>query len=382
MNDVNITFDEKQLKKAAEETVELIEQLCGIPAPSNMERKRAEFCRDWLEKNGAEGVYTDVADNVIYPVNCEDKDDIVVFMAHTDTVFPDTEPMEFVNDGTYLRSPGVGDDTTCLAVMMTVAKRMIEKGAVPKRGILFVADSGEEGLGNLRGVRQIMKDYAGRISEVYTFDGQYNAIVNKCVGSHRYKVTAETEGGHSFNAFGNANAICELSKLICRLCSCEVPHDGDSKTTYNVGFINGGTSVNTIAQKAEMFYEYRSDSDVCIKKMQQFFEGEIAAAQAEGKAKFSVETIGIRPCGSDVDGKRLEEMSKKVIDICEKHSGIPCRCDSGSTDCNIPMSVGVPAVCVGIYLGEGEHTREEKVLISSITVGLKIAAELVASYII
>ena len=377
---MNIAFDEKQLESAAAETVELIEQLCGVPAPSNMERNRAEFCRDWFEKNGAQGVYIDSADNVIYPVNCDGREDIVVFMAHTDTVFPDTEPMKFVNDGTYLHSPGVGDDTACLAIMMTVVKQLIKQGATPKRGIIFAANSGEEGLGNLRGIRQIMKDYGGRISEVYTFDGQYNAIVNKCVGSHRYKVTAETEGGHSFNAFGNANAICELSKLICRLCSGEVPHVGNSKTTYNVGVINGGTSVNTIAQSAEMLYEYRSDSAECIGRMQQFFEEAVAAAKAEGKAAFEVEVLGIRPCGGDVDEKQLAEMSRKVADICEKHSGVTCEINSGSTDCNIPMSLGVPAVCVGLYLGGGEHTREEKVLIGSIPVGLKIAAELIGSY--
>lgn len=129
-----------------------------------------------------------------------------------------------------------------------------------------------------------------------------------------------------------------------------------------------------------MMYEYRSDSEKCLKKMQIFFENEIEKAKAEGKAKITVETVGIRPCGGVVDEQLLAEMSEKCVRICEKHSGIPCKCDSGSTDCNIPMSLGVPAVCVGTYLGSGAHTREEKTQISSIPVGLKIAAELILEY--
>ena len=166
----------EHLEDVKQETITLIEELCGIPAPSNHEEKRAEFCKKWLEDCGAEGVVIDSALNVLYPLGCEDKDDIVLFLAHTDTVFPDLEPMPFKNDGEYLYSPGVGDDTTCLAIMMIIVKYIIKYGLMPKRGILFAANSGEEGLGNLKGIRQIMKDYEGRISEVYAFDGMY--IVN------------------------------------------------------------------------------------------------------------------------------------------------------------------------------------------------------------
>lgn len=370
----------KYLEDSFEEVLELIEALCRIPAPSGHEEARAVFCKNWLLEQGAEGVVIDEALNVLYPVNCEGRNDIVLFMAHTDTVFPDTEPMPFSRDIEYLYSPGVGDDTTCLAVLMMIAKYIAQEKIKPKRGILFAANSCEEGLGNLKGIKQIMKDYAGRIQEVYTFDGRYNEIINKCVGSHRYEVTFETEGGHSFRSFGNNNAIHVMSKLICRLYSCEVSVCGDSRTTYNVGIVEGGTSVNTIAQKAKMMYEYRSDSEKCLKKMQIFFENEIEKAKADGKAKITVETVGIRPCGGAVDEQLLAEMSEKCVRICEKHSGVPCKCDSGSTDCNIPMSLGVPAVCVGAYLGSGAHTREEKTQISSIPVGLKIAAELILEY--
>lgn len=188
------------LKNSEEETFQLIETLCGIPAPSHHEEKRAEFVKNWLVENGAEGVYIDEALNVVYPVGCDEKNDIVVFLAHTDTVFPDMEPMPYVNDGEYIHSPGVCDDTACLAVLMIVARYVAQKNMMPNGGIMFVANSCEEGLGNLKGMKQIMVDYTGRIKPVYAFDSEYTSLVNKCVGSHRYEILFETEGGHSYNA--------------------------------------------------------------------------------------------------------------------------------------------------------------------------------------
>ena len=368
------------LKDSEEETIKLIETLCGIPAPSHHEERRAEFVKNWLEANGAKGVYIDSALNVLYPVGCEGRDDIVVFLAHTDTVFPDMEPMPFVNDGEYLYSPGVGDDTTSLAVLMMIARYVAQNDLKPSRGVLFVANSCEEGLGNLKGTKQFMADYEGRITEFYSFDAKFPAMTNKCVGSHRYEILFETEGGHSFGAFGNRNAIYAMADVVCRLYDHEVPVDGNSRTTYNVGIVEGGTSVNTIAQSCKVLYEYRSDSAECLAKMQAFFEETIAQAKEAGKADIKVNLLGVRPCEKDVDTVRLAEMTAKAIRISEKHSGIPCEAKSGSTDCNIPMSMGIPAIAVGVYLGDGTHTREERVLISSIPTGLKIGAELILEF--
>lgn len=370
----------KYIKNSEEETIKLIERLCGIPAPSHHEERRAEFVKNWLEENGAKGVYLDSALNVLYPVGCEDKDDIVVFLAHTDTVFPDVEPMPFVNDGEYLYSPGVGDDTTSLAVLMMIARYVAQNDLKPSRGILFVANSCEEGLGNLKGIKQFMTEYDGRIKEVYSFDAEYSTIINKCVGSHRYELLFETEGGHSFGAFGNRNAIHAMADVVCHLYECEVPVDRNSRTTYNVGIVEGGTSVNTIAQSCKMLYEYRSDSAECLAKMQAFFEEMIANAKEDGKAEITVNLLGVRPCEKGVNLVRLAEMTERAIRVCEKYSGIPCVEKSGSTDCNIPMSMGIPAIAVGVYLGDGTHTREERVLISSIPIGLKIGAELILEF--
>lgn len=368
------------LEENNEATISLIETISKIPAPSGKEEKRAEFVKNWLTENGAEGVYIDSALNVIYPVGCEGKDDIVVFMAHTDIVFPDLTEMPFSKDDEFLYAPGVGDDTSGLAILMMVAKYVAQNKLIAPRGILFVANSCEEGLGNLKGNKQLMKDFAGRIAEVYTFDGRYDSIVNKCVGSHRYEIIFETEGGHSFGAFGNRNAIAAMSEFITNLYKCEVPHSNDSKTTYNVGIVEGGTSVNTIAQSARMLYEYRSDDKECLAIMQRFFNEQVELMKKSGKAEMTVNLLGDRPCGGDVDQKVHSRMTELGIRVSEKHSGMKCKIKSGSTDCNIPMSLGIPAVCVGNWIGYGSHTREEKVLISSIPIGLKITAEIILTY--
>ena len=373
----------KYLEEANSEAVELLEELCKIPAPSNHEEKRAEYCRNWLEKNGAEGVMIDDALNVIFPFKCDGKDDIVVFMAHTDTVFPDmTEPMPYYSDGKNIYSPGVGDDTICVVMMLMVIKYILKNNLSPRCGILFSANAGEEGLGNLKGIKQIMSDYENRIKSVYTFDGQYDEVICKCVGSHRYKISVETEGGHSFMDFGNLNAISVVAELIHNLNQCTVPTEKNSKTTYNIGFIEGGTSVNTIAQNASFLYEYLSDYYACIEKMKEFFDSKVKESQNAYDAKISVEILGIRPCGNEVDEALLEKMTQRVIAVCEKYSGHPCRRDSGSTDANIPMSLGIPAVCVGTYLGGGVHTKEEYLKISSIPIGMRIVAELILEYFI
>lgn len=367
------------IKASEPEARQLLKTLCLIPAPSHHEEKRAEFCRDWLIKQGAENVYIDEALNVLYPVNCEGNNDIILFMAHTDTVFPDTEPMPFSDDGIYYHAPGVGDDTVCLTQLLMTAKYVAQHKLSPKCGILFAANSCEEGLGNLKGIRQIMKDYEGRIAEVYTFDGIYDAVANRCVGSHRYQIEIMTEGGHSFNAFGNRSAVHALSQLICNLYAQPLPQKEGTKTTFNAGVIEGGTSVNTIAQKASVLYEYRSDSADCLAVMKSNLEAELKRIEETG-VTLSVELIGERPCAANVDEAVHKAMTEKCVAVQQKHSNITVSCRSASTDCNIPMSLGVPAICVGTYMGGGAHTREETVLIESLPIGMKIVAELVLEY--
>ena len=368
------------LKSSEQEMLDLLEELCQIPAPSGKEELRVEYCKNWFERNGAPQVIVDEALNVVCPYNCEGKDDIVVFMAHTDVVFPDMTPLPLVKDGDIWRCPGISDDTACLVLMMMVAKYVFANKLQSDKGILFVANSCEEGLGNLKGTRQLLKDYAGRVTEFYTFDGGYAHVVNKCVGSHRYELNFASKGGHSFGAFGNTNAIAVMSNLITELYKCQVPVKENTKTTYNVGIVEGGTSVNTIAQSAKMLYEYRSDDKECLAIMKAFFEKTVEDIKATTDCVIDVTLVGDRPCGGDVDQAKLQQITNDIVEICQKHSGIPCVTSSGSTDANIPSSLGIPAVCVGSYKAWGAHKREEYVYISYLPIGYKITAETILRF--
>ena len=164
-----------------------------------------------------------------------------------------------VKDGEYIKCPGITDDVTPLCILLVSALYFFRNGMDPKKGLLIVANSCEEGLGNLKGSKRIVDTYGDRLKELITVEAGQNRLITRAVGSHRYRVTVETEGGHSYGAFGNRNAIRYLASMIDTLYAVKVPEKPATKTTYNVGLISGGTSVNTIAQKAEMLYEYRSD---------------------------------------------------------------------------------------------------------------------------
>jgi acetylornithine deacetylase/succinyl-diaminopimelate desuccinylase-like protein len=216
-----------------------------------------------------------------------------------------------------------------------------------------------------------MKDYGSRIRELITLDGAHMpAVTAKAVGSHRYRVTVRTEGGHSYGAFGNRNAIHLLSSMITTLYTVKVPKEGDSTTTYNVGLISGGTSVNTIAQEAEMLYEYRSDNMACLARMEEMFRGVVDAYRSMD-IDVEVEKIGDRPCSGNVDPARLQALTDRAAaSIREIVGKEPVFC-SGSTDANIPLSVGIPAICISGCTGGKCHTREEWLDTASLKDGMR-----------
>lgn len=354
---------------------ELLLELARIPAPSNQEERRAEFCKAWLEDMGAEGVYIDEALNVIYPIGCDGDKPIAVFMAHSDVVFPDLTPLPLKVENGRICCPGVGDDTASVVSLLVAARYIAEKKLRPREwGVLLVVNSGEEGLGNLKGSRKIMADFGSRIREFVTIDGRAGFGVDRAVGSKRYRIAVDTEGGHSYGAFGNRNAIAYLASLIDTLYTIKVPPKG--KTTYNVGTISGGTSVNTIAQHAEMLYEFRSDEAESLAVMERHLDAAVEFYRTKGIA-VTVELVGDRPCSAQVDEAVMESMRARASAVSEKHYGKPVVFGSGSTDCNIPLSMGIPAICVGTYDGAGCHTREEYVLIDSLLPGHKMALELI-----
>ncbi len=352
-------------------------ELAQIPAPSWHEEKRAEWVKRFFDRYGGTQSYIDSKLNVVLPLGCDGCDRITVFRAHTDVVFPDTDPLPLVIDGNYARCPGIGDDTANLTGLLTVARYILENGLEPNRGVLIVANTGEEGLGNLKGIKQIFEDYEGRIEKFISFDGGIGYICNDAVGSHRYKVTVKTEGGHSYGDFGNRNAIAILADMISTFYTMKVPALG--KTTYNVGVIEGGTSVNSIRQEASMLYEYRSDKLESISIMENFFEKTIEAYRAMG-ITVDVEVMGKRPCKGPLDEDALEEFTSHIQEILEGVTGKEHHRGAGSTDANIPLSLGVPGITIGIINGHGAHTREEYLLIDSQPIGLRAAATILGEY--
>ena len=354
------------------EAYELLCTLSKIPAPSNDEGLRAEFVKNWLEDIGAKGVYIDKALNVVWSLGDKDAP-TYVFMAHSDVVFPDkTElPLE-IRDGR-IYCPGVGDDTAHVVSMLMVIKEIVERGLKPNgKRLLFVVNSCEEGLGNLKGTRQIMSDFKN-VTEFITFDGALPYLHRVPVGSKRFNVEVKTNGGHSYQAFGEKNAIACLAKLICEYYKTEIP-EGLGKTTYNVGTVTGGTSVNTIAQNAHALFEYRSDNKNGLDFMQNAFDKIIEKYKNE--FEINVTVVGDRPCANGVDKNAHDRLCNRaentVKEVYGKAEFIP-----GSTDCNIPASMGIPAVCVPCVVTGGAHTRGEWMEISSLDGGIEIARQLI-----
>ena len=360
----------------SQEQKELLFALCQIPAPSHHEEKRAEFCRKWLVDAGFSPVSIDSAKNVI--ASYGKGEEIVLCMAHTDTVFPETDPLPQRIEENRFYSPGAGDDTANLVNLM-LAARYIRSLPEPKDfRFLFVCNSCEEGLGNLKGSRQIVEDYGEHIRTFYSLDGYLGGACSHAVGSHRYRVTAKTIGGHSYGSFGNPNAIAVLAQLITEIYRISVPDKG--KTTYNVGEIYGGTSVNTIAQEAGMLFEYRSDNQDGLSVMKKKFFSLLEQIDPN-KATVSVELLGERPGMPKTVPEAQGRLDAHFIKQYRELFSISPAFHPGSTDCNIPLSQGIPALCFGTVSGGGAHTYGEWVDMESLPNGLTLVLNLLLSYL-
>ena len=359
--------------------IELLKTLCAIPAPSHHEERRAAYILEWLTQHGAEGAFIDDALNVVWPYHAENEEDVYMFLAHTDTVFPDMEPMALTEENGRMFCPGVGDDTANVALLMLMAAYIAKEKPETKSGIVIALNSCEEGLGNLKGSRALLARYGARVKEFISFDGYIEGICGAAVGSLRYKVKVRTEGGHSYGAFGNVNAIERLAAVISRLYAYELPQNG-SRTTFNVGQIEGGTSVNTIAQEAWMLYEFRSDDYVSLLDAKAFFDRTIEEFRAGG-LQVEVELLGERPCGKkgEPDPRQTALLERCAASV-KKRAGVEPRIRASSTDCNIPLSLGIPAASVGLCSGGGAHTREEWIETESLKAGFGIAADLISAH--
>lgn len=356
---------------------ELLKTIGQIPAPSHREDKRAAFIKQWLLDCGAENVHIDNAKNVIFRLAADNARETVVFMAHTDVVFDDEETLPLSVEGRKMFCPGIGDDTANLVNLLMAVKYVLNNRCRPKCNIIFIANSCEEGLGNLKGCKQIMGDYSKEISAFFSFDGYFGQCCYRAVGSCRYQITVKSIGGHSYLDFGRDNAICIMADLIRDLYAIKMP--SEFKTTCNVGHIEGGTTVNSIADECSILYEFRSEGQSCMDIMRQSFEAVVEKYQQ--KYDITVHLLGYRAGSVAQDVQRLKaftERNKRIIT--QYYNG---EIDEGaySTDANVPLSLGIPANTIGTICGGMAHTRKEWVNLDSINSGMKVVLGLVAEYL-
>jgi acetylornithine deacetylase/succinyl-diaminopimelate desuccinylase-like protein len=353
-----------------DEAIALLKTLGAIPAPSHHEDLRAEFVLSWLKNQGADHVYIDRAKNVVCEIGTAEHEQVVVFMAHTDTVFPDTEPLEVVEKDGKLFAPGIGDDTANLVNLLMGTKYLLEKKPKLSFGYVIAANSCEEGLGNLEGCREIFRVFGRRVRYFYSFDRYIPECVNEAVGSCRYRIEVKTQGGHSWTDFGNPNAILVLNRILSDLAAIEFP--GEGKTTCNVGRIEGGTSVNTIAENASALYEFRSDRQENLDYMKEEVQKVFEKYQGDPSVQVHPEVIGVRPGTGAVNAEEMAAFTNASREIIESYYDGKAVILPISTDANIPLSLGITANTLGAVRGGGAHTRGEWIELDSLAEGGKI----------
>lgn len=327
--------------------------ICEIAAPPFLEAERAkEFARR-LTALGMADVRIDSEGNVIsrLPGSSEQKP-LIVFSAHLDTVFPAGMSVKVRQEGKRLHGLGIGDDCRGLAVVLAVAKAFREADLKLKGTVLFVATVGEEGQGDLRGVRHLFtKELKGQVDAFISVDGTGFRVTSRGVGSNRYKVTYRGRGGHSYGAFGMPNPAHAMGRAIARIADIEVPQH--PKTTFNVGTVTGGTSVNSVPIEVSMDLDLRSESakelatlDERLRAALQFGLEAEKKRWPDSKAllELEIKTMGLRPAAAPGDELPIIQKAlgtAKSLGIAIVATG------AGSTDSNLPMSLGIQAVTIG-----------------------------------
>lgn len=343
------------LDREHDRIVDEIVTLTEIPAPPFKEKARGEAYLQMLRSAGLTDVEMDAEGNVMGlrrgtgPAGGP----LIVIAAHLDTVFPEGTPIKVRREGTRLLAPGIGDDSRSLAILLAYARALNAAGVRTARDILFVGNVGEEGPGDLRGTRFLFGKgrYKDRVHAFFSMDGTDGArIVNRGVGSKRYRVTFSGPGGHSYGAFGLVNPMAAMSQAVVDLYKLDVPKS--PKTTYSASVTGGGTSVNSIPDKVFMEFDMRSESAEELAKLDTRFQAIVAAAvdgenrarlTREGKVAADMKVIGERPAGGTPETAELVRVAREAVAA----QGLKPELMASSTDSNLPMSLGIPAITIG-----------------------------------
>jgi acetylornithine deacetylase/succinyl-diaminopimelate desuccinylase-like protein len=329
-----------------------------IPAPTFAEAERASYIETQFRQLGLADVDQDELHNVYgrYP-SPQPLHPPVVVTAHSDTVFPAETDLTIRRENGRIYGPGLGDNATGVAGLFTLADTLRQNRITLPADIWFVANVGEEGLGDLKGMRRVVSQFGGDATYLVVEGGLFGQISHQAIGVRRYRITVTAPGGHSWGQFGSASAIHVLGQLIADISRLEVPTS--PKTTYNVGVISGGTSINTIAQSAELLLDLRSEAPEALAELESrvmVLADQLAAVYRAQGVAVERHLIGNRPAGQLPASHPLVQMAADALQF------VGCRQPrfvASSTDANIPLSKGYAAVCIGLTESGNAHRLDE-----------------------
>ena len=345
-----------------EPIVELTTHLTQISAPSNDEFDRARALYTILEDMGYKDISLDDIGNVTARIPGKDRSKTLLVAAHIDTVFPRDVDLTVRREGTKLHGAGIGDNTVAVATVAHFRAAFEQLGVTPAIDIVITGNVGEEGLGDLRGMKGVVAAVPNLVGAIAIEGHSLGSVTHEAVGSRRYLVTVTGPGGHSWGAAGTPSAVHHLARLIAKMDDIDLPTE--PKTSFNAGTFRGGISVNTISPVAEALLDMRSVDSKTLESLVTKIDAILASPTPEG-IEVDVITVGDRPAGSQpADGVLVQIADQVLADL-----GIKARHSPGSTDANVPISLGIPAICIGVTSGDNVHREDEYINIPPISTG-------------
>ncbi|MCP4176589.1 MAG: M20/M25/M40 family metallo-hydrolase [bacterium] len=360
-------IDKKFIDTVLDETINIQQ----IASPTFNEKKRAEYVANSFLNNALKNVTVDSLNNVIsYRPGGSGRS--ILISAHLDTVFPIETDLTVKKENGRIYGPGIGDNSLGVASLIGLQKILNKLNINLPGNLYIVANSCEEGLGDLKGIREVISKIGNQVSAVIALEGSgYDRLTYSGIGSLRYKVSIKSPGGHSWGNFGNESAIHQLVKLASKLTELNVPVI--PKTTFNIGTIQGGASVNTIAENASFLLDLRSESktdlDNLVKQVEAIFNS------YESKySSISYDVVGDRPVGKLNSNDPLVKIAKKTYaDFGISNPDV----SPSSTDINLPLSLGYPSICIGLTKANNVHKESEYIEIEQFYEGFRRLVQLI-----
>jgi tripeptide aminopeptidase len=344
--------------------IDRIRAIAEIPSPTFQEAQRSAYLKKVLAEVALKDVKRLAKGSVVGFTGSADETDTLLLAAHIDNVFTIDTDLTTTIDGSTLRGPGTGDNAANVAAIVTLAEIMKDEGIKPRRNIAFCGTVCEEGAGNLAGMAEVL-DYLGdRVGTVIAVDGRTPSLMHRSQAVRRYRIETHGPGGHSWDGFGTPSAVHETAKIIAALSALEVPQH--PRTTFNVGTIRGGKSVNAIAQSCVADVDLRSLESEHLEQMERHFL-EIVESVPPAGVSVSARVTGERPAAEEP----LDSKPVKTATDAARHLGFEVELVASSTDAALPLSRGISSISMGTYRGKGVHTLEEEVDLTSLTIGLK-----------